>query len=57
VDLEASGDVDDAGPVFAGGKSPAFLVARGLARSGRSRTKKPGLMILRRKVARVRSRL
>jgi hypothetical protein len=37
------------------GKSPAFLVARGLARSGRSRTKNRGCRILSRKVARARS--
>ena len=55
VDLDASGDADDAGLIFAGGKSPAFLVARGLARSGRSRTKKAGSRILSRKVARARS--
>jgi hypothetical protein len=35
------------------GKSPAFLVLRGLARSGRSRTKKPGMRIFSRNVARV----
>jgi hypothetical protein len=38
------------------GKSPAFLVARGLARSGRSRTNNRGWRILSRKVARARSR-
>ena len=37
------------------GKSPAFLVARGLARLGRLRTKKAGSRILSRKVARARS--
>ena len=36
--------------------SLAFLVARGLARSGRSRTKNPGSRILSRNVARARSR-
>src|SRR5260221_5233683 len=37
------------------GKSPAFLVLRGLARSGRSRTKKPGMRIFTRNVASARS--
>jgi hypothetical protein len=37
------------------GKSPAFFVARGLARSGRSRTKNLGSRILSRNVARARS--
>ena len=38
------------------GKSLAFLVRRGLARSGRSRTKNPGSRILSRNVATARSR-
>jgi hypothetical protein len=37
------------------GKSPAFLVFRGLLRSGRSRTAKPGMRIFSRNVARARS--
>src|SRR3974390_280770 len=37
------------------GKSPAFLVLRGLARSGRSRVKVPGARILSRNVATARS--
>src|SRR6266536_5361068 len=37
------------------GKSPAFLVLRGLARSGRSRVKVPGARILSRNVANERS--
>ena len=37
------------------GKSPAFLVFRGLARSGRSRVKKPGMRIFSKNVARARS--
>jgi len=42
-------------PGLRAGKSPAFLVFRGLARSGRSRVKKPGMRILARNVARARS--
>ena len=42
-------------PGFRAGKSPAFLALRGLARSGRSRTKKPGMRILSKNVARARS--
>ena len=41
-------------PGLRAGKSPAFLVFRGLARSGRSRVKKPGMRILARNVARAR---
>src|SRR5215470_20181305 len=37
------------------GKSPAFLVLRGLARSGRSRTAKPGMRIFSKNVASARS--
>src|SRR5258708_37834156 len=37
------------------GKSPAFLVLRGLARSGRSRTKKPGMRIFTRNGASARA--
>ena len=37
------------------GKSPAFLVFRGLARSGRPPTAKPGMRIFSRNVARTRS--
>src|SRR2546429_3497266 len=42
-------------PGFRAGKSPDFLVLRGLARSGRSRTKVAGARIFSRKVARARS--
>ena len=42
-------------PGFRAGKSPAFLVFRGLARSGRSRVKKPGMRIFSKNVARARS--
>ena len=56
VDLEAAGDPDDTGLILRAGKSPAFLVARGLARLGRSRTKKAGSRILSRKAAMARSR-
>src|SRR2546429_6116987 len=42
-------------PGLRAGKSPAFLVLRGLARSGRSRTKKPGMRIFSRNVANARS--
>src|SRR6266702_8567181 len=38
-------------PGLRAGKSPAFLVLRGLARCGRSRTKVPGARILSRNVA------
>ena len=39
VELDCAGDVGDAGLAgLRAGKSPAFLVLRGLARSGRSRT-------------------
>ena len=41
---------------FRAGKSPAFFVRRGLARSGRFRTKKFVSRILSRKVATARSR-
>src|SRR5271166_3799202 len=42
-------------PGLRAGKSPDFLVLRGLARSGRSRTKAPGARILSRNVASARS--
>src|ERR1700688_5030442 len=42
-------------PGFRAGKSPDFLVLRGLARSGRSRTKVAGARILSRNVANARS--
>jgi len=42
-------------PGVRAGKSPAFLVLRGLARSRRSRTKKPGMRIFSRNVASARS--
>src|SRR2546430_995124 len=42
-------------PGLRAGKSPAFLVLRGLARSGRSRTKKPGWRIFSKNVASARS--
>jgi hypothetical protein len=42
-------------PGLRAGKSPAFLVFRGLARSGRSRTKKPGVRIFSKNVVRARS--
>src|SRR5271169_6940722 len=42
-------------PGLRAGKSPDFLVLRGLARSGRSRVKVPGARILSRKVANARS--
>src|SRR5512135_1255271 len=42
-------------PGLRAGKSPDFLVLRGLARSGRSRTKVPGARILSRNVANARS--
>jgi len=57
VESDAPGDADDAGSVFAGGEVTGLLVARGLARSGRSRTKKFESRILSRNVARARSRL
>jgi transposase-like protein len=56
VDLQSADDPDDAGRSLRAGKSPAFLVARGLVRSGRSRMKNPGSRILSRNVARARSR-
>ena len=56
VDLDASDDADDAELIFAGGEVAGLHGARGLARSGRSRTKNPGSRILSRKVARARSR-
>jgi hypothetical protein len=42
-------------PGLRAGKSPAFLDLRGLLRSGRSRTKVPGLRIFSRNVARASS--
>ena len=42
-------------PGLRAGKSPAFLVLRGLARPGRPRTRKPGMRILSRNVASARS--
>ena len=42
-------------PGLRAGKSPDFLVLRGLARSGRSRVKVPGARILSRNVANARS--
>ena len=42
-------------PGWRAGKSPAFLVFRGLARSGRSGTKKPGVRIFSKNVVRARS--
>src|ERR1700746_3790078 len=42
-------------PGLRAGKSPDFLVLRGLARSGRSRVKVPGASILSRNVANARS--
>src|SRR5260370_18868892 len=42
-------------PGLRAGKSPDFLVLRGLARSGRSRTKVPGARIFSRNVASARS--
>jgi hypothetical protein len=43
VDLEAAGDTDDAGLIFAGGEVAGLLGGSWLARSGRSRTKNPGV--------------
>src|SRR5216684_1622767 len=42
-------------PGLRAGKSPAFLVLRGLARPGRSRTKKPGMRVFSRNAASARS--
>src|SRR5690349_12615232 len=42
-------------PGLRAGKSPAFLVLRGLARSGRSRMKAPGARIFSKNVANARS--
>lgn len=42
-------------PGWRAGMSPAFLVFRGLARSGRSRTEKPGVRIFSKNVVRARS--
>jgi hypothetical protein len=47
--------VTEGSPGWRAGKSPAFLDLRGLLRSGRSRTAKPGRMIFSRNVARARS--
>jgi hypothetical protein len=56
VELDPAGNAGDAGLAgLAAGKSPTFLVFRGLARSGRSRTKKPGMRIFSKNVARARS--
>jgi len=48
--------VTEGSPGLRAGKSPAFLDFRGLLRSGRSRTAKPGWRIFSRNVARARSR-
>ena len=56
VELDPAGDADDAGLAgFPGGEVAGLLGFRGLARSGRSRVKKPGRRILARNVARARS--
>jgi hypothetical protein len=56
VELDASGDVGDAGLAgFARGESLASLLLRGLARPGRSRTKKADMRIFSKKAASARS--
>ena len=56
MELDSPGDVGDAGLAgFPGGEVARLLVFRGLARSGRSRVKKPGMRIFSRNVARARS--
>src|SRR6266498_5109272 len=57
VEFDSAGDVGHAWLAVPapGGKSPAFLVLRGLARPGRSRTKNGGSRIFSRKVASARS--
>jgi len=56
VELEFLGDAGDGGLAgLACGKSPPFLVLRGLARPGRSRTKVPGARIFSRNAASARS--
>ena len=56
VELDSAGDAGDAGLAgLAGGEVAAFLVFLGLARSGRSRVKKPGMRIFSKNVARARS--
>jgi hypothetical protein len=56
VELDFSGDVGDAGLAgLAGGEVVGLLGLPGLARSGRSRTKNPGMRIFGRNTARARS--
>jgi hypothetical protein len=56
VELDASGDAGDVGLAgFARGKSLALLLLRGLARPGRSRTKKADMRIFSEKAASARS--